>query len=444
VHIDYRSLAFFRMALGTLVFALALQLAPDCSAFYSHPPANPALIRVLIFFILPLFSVLLAFGFLSQLSVLICWFGVVLVQQANPHILYGADTLMRVLLFWSIFLPLGATWSIDARLFKKAFFRHPLTRSTAAWAITLQICFVYWFAAMLKTDPMWTRSGNALFYALNMEHLTSPWGLSMRQYPELLRWLTKATLYLEFLSPFLLFIPFHRDRFRMLAIILFLIFHLIGMQSLLLLGFFPWVCAAAWLIFLPGFFWDFLTRTTNPSFQNATPIKATALDWSLTGLLILSLADITAWNVASLRGGDYEQWMKDHDITQNILHINQRWRMYAPQPYGEHGWLVIPTKLVDGTEIDLFTGKPLSWAKPPNIADYLGSDRWRGFFDDLMYNPQPESLRQYSDDLVTRWNISHPANQKAQSLSVIYMKQTLRPDLILSEPEHVSLYSQKY
>ncbi len=54
----------------------------------------------------------------------------------------------------------------------------------------------------------------------------------------------------------------------MIAVILFVGFHLIGMQLLLRIGLFPWVCATAWLVFIPRFFWDvvecFFTKECKP------------------------------------------------------------------------------------------------------------------------------------------------------------------------------------
>jgi hypothetical protein len=36
------------------------------------------------------------------------------VHGRNPTLMQGGDHLMRAMLFWSIFLPLGARWSFDA------------------------------------------------------------------------------------------------------------------------------------------------------------------------------------------------------------------------------------------------------------------------------------------------------------------------------------------
>jgi len=445
LHLDPRSLAVFRMALGGLVFALALQLAPDSSAFFYLPSAHPHLIWALLHLFLPLFSISLALGLFSRLCSVLCWLGVIAVQQANPHILYGADRLLHLLLYWSIFLPLSTTWSADAWLCKTPAPSLPLTNRWAAWAIAGQICIVYCFAALFKSDPLWTQNHNALFYALSIEYLTSPLGLYMRHFPALLRGLTVATLCVEFLGPFLLFIPFHRDRFRMAAVILFFFFHLVCMQSLLMVGFFPWVCATAWLILIPGFFWDVLT---GPAGRRSPPVRAARwirfMDWGMTCLIFFSFVDVLAWNVSSLRSNESEDWVRAHDPSKDVLHLDQHWRMYAPIPHPDHGWLVIPAELADGTQVDLFTNRPVSWATPQDIRAYLGKDRWRIYLGDLMNNQDPEALRQYGGYLVNKWNKAHAENQKVKTISIIFMKQTTLPNLAISEPERVTLYTQKY
>ena len=394
--------------------------------------------------VLPIFSVLLILGFFTRVGALVCWFGVLAVQGANPAILYGGDRLLDLLLYWSIFLPLGTVWSLESSLIKSAAPPLPTTTRWAGWAITLQICFVYWFAALAKSDPVWTQNHNALFYALSIEYLTSPWGEYLRHFPGLLRWLTAATLWFEFLGPLLLFVPFQRDRFRLAAVVLFLAFHLVGMQALLRIGFFPWVCAVAWLIFIPASTWDALA---GPAAQRAPSTKPSGwvrlLDRGLTALVFFSIADALLWNLVTFRNSDSDDWLKRRDPTAAILHLDQHWRMYAPFPLPDHGWLVIPADLADGTQVDLFTGHSVSWATPTDIRDYLGRDRWRIYLADLFTNQVPERLQHYGDYLTNQWNQAHPDN-KVRSISIIFMKMSTHPDLTVTGPERVTLYSRKY
>ena len=54
-------------------------------------------------------------GYQTRLACFITWYFVVSVQLRNPMIMDGGDDFLRVLLFWTPFLPLSARWSLDAK-----------------------------------------------------------------------------------------------------------------------------------------------------------------------------------------------------------------------------------------------------------------------------------------------------------------------------------------
>ena len=429
--------------MGCIVVVVSLQLVLDFSAFFSTSD-HPEILWWMLCLVLPLFGSLFAVGIGTRVCAIICWICIVVVQDSNLFILSGADRLLRLLLFWSIFLPLDSTWSLQTWLHKKPRPRLPLTDYWAAWAITLQICFVYWYAALAKSDPLWTQSHNALFYALSIDYLVNPGGHFLWHYPSLLRALTALTLVLEFAGPFLLFVPFHRDRFRLLAVIIFTAFHLIGIQFLFRLGFFPWVAAASWLIFIPPFFWDTVTgslcvnQATIPS-----PKWARLLDRSATSLVFLCLADVLIGSGPSLWASDFGENLRARDPLQPILHLDQRWRMFSPLPDDNHGWLVIPASLADGSQVDLFTGQPVLWSKPPDIGDYFGDYRWISRVGHIIVHQDPADVQQFGDYLVNKWNAEHPLN-KVQSISIVYMQQWTLPNLTITDPAPLVLYTHKY
>jgi len=456
--LNLRSLAFFRIGLGLLVWSFVIQLAPDYEVFYRQlaPHTVPDFVLELAFWSLPLFATLLLIGFRTRLSTFLCWLGIIVLQQANPQILQGGDVLLKLLLFWSLFLPLGATWSVDAWRRKEPAKPWPLTTQLASWALAGQIVLVYWSAALLKSDPLWTQNGNALFYALNIEHFTTPFGLYLRQFPDLLRVLTFGTRIFEFIGPLLLFVPVYRYHFRLVAVTLFIGFHLIGMQSLLRIGLFPWVCATAWLIFLPASFWNFFDKKRedqkSKSSQRKQPKRVSSselkpvglLDRITSGFILISFLDVCAWNTASLNGPDAFRWMKQHDAWSHIFQLDQRWNMYAPYPRDEHGWLVVPADLANGTQVDLFTSQPVSWDKPGDLGAYFGDDRWRRYLSNLFNDRDPQALQGYADYLVRNWNQHHGEDQKVQIVTIIFMKQITMPDLTNTPPEKDVLYLHAY
>jgi hypothetical protein len=280
----------------------------------------------------------------------------------------------------------------------------------------------------------------------------------MRQHPDLLRVVSLATPWFELIGPCLLFIPFYRDAFRLGAVVLFLSFHLIGLEALFRIGLFPWVCATAWLVFIPGFFWDWLKtkihfffrikepkRTTATKTRNTAVSKwSSAFDYAGSFLVIFSFLDVLAWNIASISGPAAMQWMQQNDAYARIVRLDQRWNMYAPAPRRVHGWLVVPADLANGTQVDLFTGQPVSWEKPKDIGAYFGDDRWRRYLSNLFDDQDPKALQAYADYLVRNWNQTHGEDQKVQAVTITFMRQETQPDLTVSDPQKDVLYFHAY
>ena len=63
--------------------------------------------------------------------------------------------------FWSLFLPLGACYSLDALRGPPREWR-PRVLSVGSVAYVVQLCLLYWFAGTWKTDPAWRGEQEAL------------------------------------------------------------------------------------------------------------------------------------------------------------------------------------------------------------------------------------------------------------------------------------------
>jgi len=171
-------------------------------------------------------------------------------------ILQGGDALLRMLLFWAMFLPLGAYYSVDAALQKQ-----PHTeRFILSWgtvAILVQVGIVYWFTTALKQGIQWIPDGTAVYYALMIDQFVTPFGLWLRQFPLVMQGLTYFVFALEFSALWLLFPVVKTVRIRTVGIVLLLLMHL-GFSVSLSLGLFPFVDMLAILLFVPGDFWDWI------------------------------------------------------------------------------------------------------------------------------------------------------------------------------------------
>ena len=270
--LDLRALALFRMAMGALVLLDIVLRSRDLQAFYGD---DGMLSRALYFEqawewtgyhlflasgstagLLALFAVwataaaCLMLGYQARLAGFITWYFVASIQLRNPMVMDGGDDLMRLLLFWTPFLPLSARWSVDSR-------NHPewaglpnAYRSVATVGLALQFFVLYLFAALLKSGDDWLVTGDALYYSLSIDQFATGLGKMLLGFPDILPVLTRAALGLEYLLAALLLlgagIPLARTAFYILAVS----FHL-AIAATLNFGIFMVVAIAGLTAFFP-------------------------------------------------------------------------------------------------------------------------------------------------------------------------------------------------
>jgi Vitamin K-dependent gamma-carboxylase len=274
---DLRSLATFRIVLAVLVLLNLADRVTDLSAHYSDYGVLPRIalltdvmapwqfslnlmngepfFQALVFGAAALAALALLLGYRTRLATVVAWVTVVSIVARNPLLSGSEAVLLSLLLFWAMFLPLGAHWSVD-RALKDAPPRLSMRfLSMATVGLFLQIAFVYWFTAILKSGPEWRVDGTALYYALSYDHYARPIATYLLQFPELLKILTFATLALEAFGPFFLFFPFFTGPVRTGAVLAFMSLHF-GIWLTLNLGWFPWIAGFCMVCFLPTWFWD--------------------------------------------------------------------------------------------------------------------------------------------------------------------------------------------
>ena len=134
--------------------------------------------QAILFALAALSAVCLLVGVQTRLAAIASWVFIVSLQNRNFIILNGADVLLRMILFLSLFLPLGARFSVD-RL--RGISRPPAETNWIASSGTvfyaLQFMLVYIFAGLIKSEiPAW-REGTGLAYALRSPEFVEPLGL---------------------------------------------------------------------------------------------------------------------------------------------------------------------------------------------------------------------------------------------------------------------------
>jgi hypothetical protein len=499
--LDLRSLALFRVLLALLVLCDVVGRFGDLEAHYGEAGVLPlALVPtpgmgagdVLLPFSLHLISAatwyqgtLLALeglvglallaGWQTRVATAAAWFLTLSVFARNPLVYHGGDLITRLLLFWGMFLPLGACASIDARG------RPPPPKrvvSLASFALLWQMCLLFWFAALDKYDPAWRSDGDAVYRALIIGHLRTAVGDWVLQSRGLMKFLTFATLVQEAAVPFLLFVPWRNRWFRTAVVVSFLAFHLALGLCMSLGSFFP-ACAAGWLALAPSSWWDGLAawrarraeaRATAAGGAADAEAGAATAGVATTGraplvqplaaaanvALGFLIAYVTAWNVANWNephapgknalleaGLRVRDAVVSHAQPQNanlgyVLGLDESFYFFAPKPAATHGWLVLDGTLADGGHVDLLPWcferreTETSFLRPKRIADSYPNLRWRKYLTNLIAVP-PEKLvyrQAFAAYAASLWNRGHAGDpaRRLKTLDVVLMRETTMPN----------------
>jgi Vitamin K-dependent gamma-carboxylase/Lipase maturation factor len=345
-------------------------------------------------------------------------------QARNPMLLTGGDHLLRCQMFWSLFLPLGARWSLDSRGRPPAPDR---VCSFATAALLVQIVVMYVFTALLKDDPVWTREFTAIYYALQGDHLTSRWGYEVLPYPGLLRVLTIGTLVLELVGPLVLFYPARSWGLRTFIVAAFWGLHL-GIAVTMNIGLFSYVCMVCWVAFLPSGFWDALARCSSGDPRPDQPGWA-APSLVTRGLIAVLLCYVVLLNVTRLyKGFDSHLSAGPLRIVGDSAQLNQNWCMFAPRPTTAGGWFNLRGTLADGTNVNLLhPDDPPQETRPAMVSDEYASTAWRISLIHLLAFEPGTHVRSVGEYLCRRWNATHPADRQLVTAQIIAMVQPIPP-----------------
>ena len=291
---DLRSLAIFRLGIATIViFDLWIRWG-DLKAHYTDTGVVPRSLLTsswywslnaisgnfwlqwLMFLLALLIAVCFLVGYRTRLAAIATWVMIISLHNRNPFILFAGDDVLRALLFWSMFLPLGASYSIDSALNNNS---TPLPKrwlSGATIALILQICYFYmWSVAYKHQSPFW-QNGDAVYYSLSFDYYATFFSELLLSLPKsILNFLTRFTLWFELLGPLIVLLPlipiFSPKICRYLAIILFGGLHF-SFGLIFTIGLFPALGIITWLVFLPSEFWDGLNQRLQTSSRQGLKI----------------------------------------------------------------------------------------------------------------------------------------------------------------------------
>ncbi|WP_328764986.1 HTTM domain-containing protein [Haloarcula rubra] len=432
VALDRRALAAFRVSLAVVLLVDLVRRAPDLVAFYTdagvlprsvlaalypgwndlslHALSGAAWVQVLLFVAAGLAALSLLVGYRTRLATVVSLVLLVSVQVRNPLVLNSGDVLLRRLLFWGAFLPLGSRWAVDAT--EGATDDHGVVGPATA-GLLAQVVVVYATNAAVKLRAdVWLR-GDAVRYVFQLDHFTVLLGDVVAGWTPLLTLVDWLWVGMLLTSPLLVVLTGWR---RAALVGAFVGAHL-GMVLTLSIGVFPLVSVTGLLALVPSVVWDRVEGRLRPlaSLSTAgsgrTPIadRVPALSHVARALAVCCLAVILVTNAVGLGVVAAPAGTPDR-LT------DRSWDMFAPSPPLATWWYEAPANLTSGDRIDALTGDPYERTRPTEAAARYPNERWRKFLDDA--RSEPRLRRSLAGFLCERWNRTHADGMTAVSLWV--------------------------
>ncbi len=566
VGIDLRTLALFRFALGAVLVCNLLLGFGDFQAFWTDAGVMPrawlvemgerqrwslylangeAWFVAALLLTQTVLALMFALGWHTRLVAILSFVLWTSLLNRNPVVLIGGDLLIACLLFWSMFLPLGARFSVDAAIAANPPPARNLHVSWAALGLLLQVMSVYFFSAILKSGREWVPDYSAVYYALSLDRHVLPLGRLLNEFLPLTRLLAGYVWWLELLGPILMFSPLFLRPLRLALMLGFMLMH-VGFLLCLELGHFPYVSLTSLTVFCGGWVWDalarrhtrrhpappriyydrdcgfclkscrllqqflILPRTTIAPAQDTARARTLMeanyswvvidgdeqayLKWPAFTILVKH-SPLLGWLwpllrrpalekpgngvydfVARHRGGfgTLSAWLLPqrtvrwtpaplwdrvaavfvvlvliwnlHTIGMpprisyaaltpvfRAIRIDQLWNMFAPFPLKDDGWLVVPGRLADGSEIDVLHPErgAASFDKPRLDSQDHGNIRWLTYRGRLWERQYSSQRLYYGKYLCRTWNADphnrDTAGRRLMTFKLVYMLETTPP-----------------
>lgn len=480
IGIDVRSMAAFRILLG-LVFLADLALRwPDFDAWYAdagmfsletsramfgyplrwsiHWLSDEPIYQRAVFVLAAITAACLLIGWQTRLVTFATWIFVVSFWHRNPLICNYGDSWLRLLLFWSLFLPLGATWSIDAwRRQKKGLASSAMrtVSSVGTACILVQLTLFYLFAGIWKWNGDWL-SGEAVRHALQLEYAVRPRAALLLKWPSLLKPLTHATLVLEVLGPLVIWLPWRTSWWRSAMIVAFVLLH-VSIELCFVPIMLSYVSMIPWILLVPTTFWDSRwmrswterwvrgVAKAQPSQLHSREVlganaRSQPVSQPLSGTMrtvgkriadataISALALVIVWNLATFSPAYFGRLMPPalQDIGE-ITMLWQTWDMFY-EPSRHNGWFVAAAKSRDGRTLDLLNHEqPFDREHPHSHWNELPNPRWRIAFRRLGEDKFAQFRQGVADYLLRNANRGREAPDQFVRLDLLYVERNASP-----------------
>ena len=366
---------------------------------------------------------------LAQVLALVC------VVSLNSRVFYlenGGNYVLNLLATWTLFLPLGRRFSVDAWLRarrRRRTGKEPavdLDRpvwSLAVLALLLQFAVIYALNVLQKTGPRW-REGSAVYYSLHDEALITAFGVWLRELPYgILQAMSHGTLWVEAAAVGLILCPLFSRHVRLAAVVLLPALHF-GFGLCLELGIFTYSMMSFFLLLLAPEHWCWLERRLRGPAQVAAPAAVTAQTnggedrwrtlrsvgrWmaipreaAVLLLIAAAVGDVVNRNPVIPEEWRFRQPVLFHKIVEYPRN-HQLWRMYTPDPPKKIRAFVVEARTMDGRLVDPYSEVAIRYPALPESGPMpvrLGSGQ--------LFSAYAYRLRRSWRPALQRWILRYP------------------------------------
>lgn len=434
--VDLRALAWLRAGLAlTVLLDLALRLR-DVTAHYTDAGVMPRTVwlgmathstygnlhmtvgtewGVAFLACLEVLAALaLLVGYHTRAATLATWLLHMSMRHRNPWLADAGDLELGLILFWSLFLPLGARASVDARRQKVP--HDERYASLGSVGYVLQISIIYFMAGYYKLNPTWLGTGQGLYYAFSLDQFATPLAKAALGHPQLLESLSRAVPFLELGIAVGLWIP----RLRPLALTALVLFHL-AVAASLQLGMMVPIAIVCSLGLWPIRREPPLQRLVTVCQVRLPRLRLPSLRIP-DALLACACCYVLYINYAASREG-YVVPLPIQAFGY-ALQLYQNWPLFA-EPETDDGWFVVEGTTKRRASVDLLRGGQLvSWGKP---AFQFPNHRWRRFYQNLRYKHDPSVTQAFLLWAGRKWNAEHAGEEQLYYVRLVYVVETTPP-----------------
>lgn len=416
--IDARIAALFRIAVGLVLVSDIADRLRDLFTFFTDLGVVPrgslsggVLLRWSIFnlsgrpgatavlFLLG-FPIAIAFtvGYRTRAATVLAWIYVSSMINRNPVICDGGDTVLRLLLFWSMFADLGARFSADCWLGRRT--PQGTIPASPIRCMQLQIVMIYFFTFLAKRGTSW-HDGTAVLRILENMQWSRGLGPFLSHHPLACKFLARGTLVVEGSFSLLVLSPWRPGLTRAIALLLGTALHF-GIFLTIRVGIFSLIMPASYVVFVMPAWIDraqmWLTRRSPASVAAPPPFGRWAARRRAVQLVMLALTFGPALGAQILftRSGRVprrlSRWL-------TLFALQQDWRMFSPDtPPAEVSWTA-PGFLVDGRAVEVTTAVAPGFGPPTGFV----YTRWHKLGNNLVGQPE-DLVRALGRYLCRRYN----------------------------------------